>query len=200
MEHTNSIESAKRKKLVHTCAYCGSQKVERVLLEEHEYLGLGIPVVIARSAIRTKCEDCENSSITVPNVEGLAAVVAITRVLDEARITPEEIVFLRKTIKLKARELAHILNVSPETLSRQEHGKIVLSPPLEFTLRMCVINSLRDHANNMDIDPLLIAKMATAGSHSRHIQAAETLFSQIRKNKIGYVWDREMHPISSRCN
>jgi hypothetical protein len=109
-----------------TCIKCGSDRVRSEILPEYRDDGLvGLPnVVILNAARQFVCVECgEDNGISVPDIDGLEAAVAVTRVMTPVKLRGSELRFLRRALGLKAKELAERLEVADETISRWENDK-----------------------------------------------------------------------------
>lgn len=145
------------------CEKCGSGALHLAMIPEHRPERLGLDgVVLVRTARRMKCKNCGEFSgpTTVPNVGGLMAAVAITRVKSPEKLTGKDIVFLRKILGLTGKALAEdVLQVVPETLSRWENNERCISAAHERTLRIEVGTRLRQRAPKIGFDAAAIATM-----------------------------------------
>jgi transcriptional regulator with XRE-family HTH domain len=120
------------------CKHCGNEKVSSRLVPEFvdDLMGAPFQVVLERSVMEEYCEKCGHIyGVTIPDLKGLLAAIAMTRALDPLKLSGDEIKFLRKAIRWKAKELAEFLEISPEHLSRCEAGTHPLSNGLEKYLR-----------------------------------------------------------------
>ena len=174
------------------CTKCGSPKVERVILEEYKYEGLGIPVMLHRAVIRTTCKACEAYSFTIPKLGELSAAAAIWTVLDQSKLTGQKIKFLRKAMGLRANQLAQRLGWSAETISRIERGHIEISGPLDLTLRLLVIDALKAKAPGVVIDVSLLTKIAS-NARDQNSQNEAPSFELVRRaTKSPRLWDKDI--------
>lgn len=121
-------------------------------LPQHDYQVGGTLVELVDSAWEIKCAKCDAMAVAVPNEEGLFAAVALDRVRIPVKLSAREVKFLRKTMKLSAKSLAGVLDVTPETVSRWESGKLVIGPQSERMLRMGTLIALRDKAPAMAME------------------------------------------------
>lgn len=103
---------------------------------------LGSPYeIILHNAVR-QCVDVDSGKVIeteIPNFGGLLKEIAAARVLHPRKLSAADIAFVRKAINLKGIELASLLGVSPEHLSRCENGSRVLSPSAEKLFRVIVL-------------------------------------------------------------
>lgn len=72
-----------------------------------------------------KCSQCGMLAFCGPDLEKFELAVAI-KLANAGEMNGEIARFLRKALGLKAKELAILLNVVPETVSRWENNKIVI--------------------------------------------------------------------------
>lgn len=130
-----------------TCAPSGRQKknapmsTRAIVLPEYRP-NIGAPFeVVLHDAVRQKI--CENTGEVletyVPNMGGLIKEVAVARTLFPRKFSADELKFLRKAVNLKGAELASLLGVSPEHLSRCENRDRVLSVSAEKLFRVIIL-------------------------------------------------------------
>jgi DNA-binding transcriptional regulator YiaG len=103
---------------------------------------IGAPFgVILFNSVRQKkrVDNDEVLETSIPNMSGLLKEVAVARALYPRKFSPDEIRFVRKAVNVKASELAKLLGVSAEHLSRCEHGERVLSASAEKLLRVIIL-------------------------------------------------------------
>jgi DNA-binding XRE family transcriptional regulator len=107
----------------------------------------GMHIELVNSVHALVCEKCGNIVRTdIPDTPGLIAAVSIARTKVNLKLNGEEIKFLRKAIGKSAKELAQELRVSDETVSRWEHGHLVMGDPMERILRWKVCKALEERA------------------------------------------------------
>jgi DNA-binding transcriptional regulator YiaG len=120
----------------------GSTRFREVVLPEYIPDNLGAPfkVVLKHSVRQVVDEETgEVEETIIPNPRGLLQSIALTRLVWPRKLTGADIKFIRKALKMKATDLADMIEVSPEHLSRCEAGERVLSPGVEKCLRMAII-------------------------------------------------------------
>lgn len=143
------------------CGSCGQVKtVEKHPAFETELAG--VPLVLINAVSVSKC-GCDESDIDIPNLKGLKAAAAVYRVSNPQRLNGVEIKFVRKAMGIAAKNLAEMLNVAPETLSRWESGSHAMSPSNEKLLRLMVGTSLADDAPALSFDMKSLNQMKIAG-------------------------------------
>jgi transcriptional regulator with XRE-family HTH domain len=112
-----------------------------IVLPEYEAENLGTPfTVILKNSVRQKLNNKgEVEKTIIPNPKGLLQQIAITRLIHSRKFSGEDIKFIRKSLRMKAKELAEMISVTPEHLSRCESNDRVLSPGLEKCMRLSII-------------------------------------------------------------
>jgi DNA-binding transcriptional regulator YiaG len=114
------------------------------VLHVHEENLMGIPLILYDSAIEVEHEG--SIGIVVPDLKALEASAAVARAVIPVKLSGQEIRFLRKAMETKASELARFLDVVPETFSRWENDKEVITTNAERLLRLRVLQHLKDRA------------------------------------------------------
>ena len=110
----------------------------------YEYAQLGVPVMLLNAVSEARCSNCGTTESTlIPNLNGLIASAAVERVSIPIRLNGQEIRFLRKALNLSGLELAEILGVRNELISRCENDAEPLGPHLERNFRSFVFLRLR---------------------------------------------------------
>jgi DNA-binding transcriptional regulator YiaG len=150
---------------------CEHAKTTRRLLpkwKDDDAMGIR-GVVLVDSVEQTECRSCGKVlSIFIPNLEGLAHAVALSRVLNPTRLNGKEIAFIRNAIDLTQKDVARIVGYTPVQVSRWENDKQPISEAAEKLLRMKAVQSLADKA------PLLVPDAFDAMS--------EALDAKLRKS------------------
>ncbi len=144
------------------CSSCGGNLNLPVKAHNYTYKGFGFPVLLINAVAVSKCEACGESEITIPNIPGLTAAVALQRVLLPFKLTGSDIRFVRKAIgdNVSSASLAKHLEVTPETFSRWENDKLPISPTTEKLLRIVVGLMLQTKAPAMDFDVQKLADLS----------------------------------------
>jgi transcriptional regulator with XRE-family HTH domain len=173
------------------CQECRCQVQVRTLAVYRDDL-MGIPVVLLDSAVQEKCEKCGMVLATIiPDLDGLIAAVAVTRAMEPAKLTGQEIRFLRKAMDISGKALAEVLEVKPETLSRWENSKDVMGPTSEKLLRMVTVGMMCRKAPAVDSDLQSIVEMRIQSVRS-NLELPEMVFERIKiklERKKENHWD-----------
>ena len=121
------------------CEQCGGPIGVRTLPRYEDDGLVGLPgVVVINAARETVCEQCgEAYGVSVPDVKGLIATAAMSRIHIPVRLHAGERRFLRRAIDWPAKALASKMSVTPFTLSRWENdASLILNPAREVLFRL----------------------------------------------------------------
>lgn len=102
------------------CQVCGSE-AQAITAAYHVENLLGVRVGLVNCVKKIVCDACGEETITIPDVNGLVAAVAVARTMIPTKLNGTEIKFLRKAVDLSAKDLAGVLGIRPETVSRWEN-------------------------------------------------------------------------------
>jgi len=167
-----------------TCIKCGSDRIRTDTLPRYQDDGLvGLAnVVVLNAAQKYVCEECgEDNGISVPDVSGLEAAVAVTRVMIPVKLTGKEIRFLRTALGMKAKELRERLEVgSEETISRWENDRSPISARDEKMLRLLAGRMLSERARAIGFDETVIFNMKIPKWSEGPIPEVRMAFIRIR--------------------
>ena len=82
--------------------------------------GSGLPGVTLLGVEVSHCPVCGDREIAIPCIEALHRALALALVGKHARLTPEEVRFLRTYLGWSGRDFARMMGVDPSTVSRWE--------------------------------------------------------------------------------
>lgn len=102
------------------CLQCGSRT--KTKHENYRYDACGLSGVTLMHVAVSRCPVCGETEVAIPNVEGLHRTLAVTLARKTARLTPDEIHFLRKYLGFSGADFAAHLGVTAESVSRWEQG------------------------------------------------------------------------------
>lgn len=129
------------------CKECGWQLYKESPLPEFHDDKMGIAIVVKNAIQQKVCTNCGAVlGHTIPNLDGLVAAVAITRIKMPDSLVGSELRFLRKALGWKAKELAEKLRMTPETVSRWENSPHPIDGKVEPLVRLYVFNLLKHRA------------------------------------------------------
>jgi putative zinc finger/helix-turn-helix YgiT family protein len=106
--------------------------------ENYRYQECGLSNVTLVGIVVRKCPLCGNVMPRIPNIEGLHDSIAQFLIKKPERLTPQEIVFLRKCLGWSASDFAKNMHCDKSQVSKWEHGKVDMSKPYDLLLREMV--------------------------------------------------------------
>jgi DNA-binding transcriptional regulator YiaG len=131
-------------------------------LPRHEEDGLGLPypVVLIDSA-EEEIDDAtgEPVGISVPDMEGLVASVAIARAMHPMQLDGTEVRFMRRAIGMTAADFAGALDMDPATLSRWENNRQTVGGWADKTVRSFAVLTLRERVPGVTVDADALIRM-----------------------------------------
>lgn len=108
------------------------------VFEDYSYKSL--PGLTLKNIEVRRCTKCDEYEVLIPRIQKLDDSIA-RMLIDLSRpLRSTEIVFLRKYLGWSGTDFAKNMGVTPETVSRWEHGKNPMSEVADRLLRMCVVN------------------------------------------------------------
>jgi transcriptional regulator with XRE-family HTH domain len=127
----------------------------RVLERYEETLtGLPYPIVLLDAAEEiVDPDDGKVLGVAVPDAEELAAAVALALCFMPARLTGQEVRFMRRVLGMTGQELAAAVEMDAATLSRWEHGKQEVGAWADKAVRMAAVLQLQDRAPGSSLHP-----------------------------------------------
>jgi putative zinc finger/helix-turn-helix YgiT family protein len=136
-----------------SCERCGGCLKSRKV-PEFVHPALGLPGVVLKNAVEeVYCTSCGTvDSVHFPNMAGLSAAIAVARVKQNIRLSGTDIRFLRKALGLNQQELADLMGVRNETVSRWEAGRQPIEAPSEKLLRALTAIKLSDQTPAISVD------------------------------------------------
>lgn len=108
----------------------------------HRYTESGLPNVVLLNVERRTCPKCGESALVIPRMEELHRMIADAVSQSPAKLSPQEIRFLRKWLGFSSTDFALMMGVRPETVSRWEsvEHSYSMSQSAERLLRVLVAN------------------------------------------------------------
>jgi DNA-binding transcriptional regulator YiaG len=120
------------------CAKCGHKGLELGLVERTVNVG---ELSYTAEVPAKVCPNCGAYRLGLDTLRQFGAMVAVD-LAREGVSSPEAFKYMRKRLRLPAKELAALLDVSPETVSRWEHGKYPVDPRAVKLLGVMVLASV----------------------------------------------------------
>jgi putative zinc finger/helix-turn-helix YgiT family protein len=129
---------------MNTCPLCGSE-IRRERLEAYPYTESGLPNVVLEGVYQVSCSCGELDGVEIPSMDQLNRALAYHLVRSEDRLSGPEIRSLRTWLGWSGKTFAEKLGVTPETVSRWEHGTKEMNLSNERLLRLYVAEGQQDH-------------------------------------------------------
>jgi len=110
----------------------------RTRRENHKYVASGLSGITLLRVEVSRCSKCGEFAVAIPRIEQLHRAIATILIQKKSCLTGDEVNFLRKYLGWSGADFARHIGVTPETVSRWEHDKEVMSPPADRALRLMV--------------------------------------------------------------
>jgi putative zinc finger/helix-turn-helix YgiT family protein len=117
------------------CVMCGHAMTEK---RENRQYPAKVGAILEDVLVR-RCPSCGEEEIVIPRVQEVHATVAAGIARQLAPLTPDQIRFLRTHLGYSSVDFARELQVTPETVSRWEGGKVKMSGTTEKLVRLMVL-------------------------------------------------------------
>lgn len=119
------------------CELCDKKEMVEVK-EKYHYQECGLPNIILDGIVLRKCPECGNIMPLIPSLSKLHLAIARTLIMKSGRLTPEEIVFLRKYLGWSGVDFARNMHSTSSSVSKWQSGKEKMSMQAELLLREMV--------------------------------------------------------------
>lgn len=117
------------------CLECGTEMHREI--RDYDYTD--VPGVVLKDLVWDICPECGEYEVEIPQILELHRTLATMLLRKESRLIPAEIRFLRSHLGWSGAEFARRFGVTPETVSRWEHGKKNMSATSERLLRVMAV-------------------------------------------------------------
>jgi transcriptional regulator with XRE-family HTH domain len=124
-------------------------------IAEYEEDGLGLPysVVLVDAAEEEIDEETGTRiGISIPDLEGLIATLAVARSFVPVQLDGAEVRFLRRALGKSAKELAGDLGVDAATFSRWENGRAAVGEWADKQLRMFIALTFPEQVSELGFE------------------------------------------------
>jgi hypothetical protein len=141
------------------CPECGAAAVEtRIVPSYTEDLG-GITVTLKDCVIEEVCKVCGERTTEIPDLDGLIKAAALVRALTPIKLDADDVRLMRRALDMKSAAFAELMQVSPEHLSRWEHGVKGLGGATDLLIRHHTCALLQDQVPAIAYDPKMLINM-----------------------------------------
>lgn len=138
------------------CTACGGKMTAR--REDYKYEACGLSGITLLGIEVRRCKECEEYEVVIPRIQELHQLIATKLIRKQARLTADEIRFLRKHLGWSGTDFAEHIGVTPETVSRWEQGRIPMGAAAERLLRLAVAHL--EPASDYSLD--ILKRVATS--------------------------------------
>ena len=130
-------------------------------IPRYEESGLGLPysVVLVSAAQEELDEHGVRVGVHVPDMERLAACVAVARALNPQQLDGREVRFIRRVLGMTGKDFAEALEITAETLSRWENNKYRPGGWADKQVRMTAVIKLRDRLSALSLDVKVVPSL-----------------------------------------
>ena len=116
------------------CECCG-EETKTQLVQNYRYLESGLNNVYLDNVETTLCEGCGDHGVILPRIGELHETIAQAIALQPFLLDGDEIRFLRKHLRMKARQWAALLRVDVSTFSRWENKEKMVGSQSDALIR-----------------------------------------------------------------
>jgi len=165
---------------------------------DYNYTESGLQNVILKGITAYKCTKCREINPVISNIKEVHRTIAQRLLKKDSLLTGKEIVYLRKEMKIRAKDLAQILGVTKVTVSRWENQKEQISPACDRLIRFLYDNKI--FKQTCEIVRPGIEKLESQAMKSMLISLCEPKTSMedvFRNIKRGYTHSKIWIPISN---
>jgi putative zinc finger/helix-turn-helix YgiT family protein len=107
--------------------------------KNHRYTESGLSNVVLQDVEVRSCPCCGDEQLLLPRVAELHRAIALAVVRTNARLSGEEVRFLRKYMELSGTDFAARMGVDPSTVSRWENDREPIGTLADRLLRLMVV-------------------------------------------------------------
>lgn len=148
------------------CIECGQDAI-LVRKQIVRYDGIRVKDVFLQNAEVEYCRTCGSESLAVRNIKKTHVMIGLGIAVQPARLSGDEVRYLRKAMRATAEGLAKRLGMAPETFSRWENGRLP-AVQSEKLLRMNFLVATVDQlSGNFDLTTLAAALLKSNLSAER---------------------------------
>ncbi len=126
--------------------------------QRYHYVESGLDNVYLKEIDVFVCDSCDKKVPSIPSIKELHRAIAVAIVIYPFSLTGPMVRFLRKQMRLKSKDFAQLLGVSPQTVSSWERQQTKIKKPNDRLIRVTCILKLcedREFYERLKIDPYL---------------------------------------------
>jgi len=107
--------------------------------QPYHYKESGLDNVFLYGIIQYKCNHCGEEAPEIPNLKDLHLLIGKSIICSNEYLSSREIIYLRKELGLKSKEVAELLSVTSQEYSKWENSKDIISPGCDKHLRLLYV-------------------------------------------------------------
>lgn len=127
---------------VEKCRQCG-RRMRRTMLDRYQYKESGLPNVYLYRIVVYECK-CGEQVLELPKLVTLHSLIVSKLLMKPARLSGEELRFIRKFAGLRAVDVARMVSVDPVTVSNWERGANQIGEISDKLIRLSVALKLAE--------------------------------------------------------
>ena len=156
------------------CYTCG-QTLEVIKDQPYEYSECGLNVTLL-GITQYRCRSCGEEFVAIPSPQRLHRVIGVEICRNKkALLKPEEIIFIRKELRLKAKDLARILGVSDSVVSRWENAKSIIGEGNDRLLRSIFLSYALPCSSEHECSPSMLDVLRDLPLKRKEIEQPTTI-------------------------
>ena len=118
----------------HPCTQCGDPVTPEI--RQYRYSESGMANVVLQGVTVAECSKCGNSEVLIPRMAKLHRAIAQALIKSPARLTGEQLRFLRKHLGMSGDQLGQYLHTDKTKISKWERGEDSIGPPTDRLIRL----------------------------------------------------------------
>ena len=118
----------------HPCTQCGDPVTPEI--RQYRYSESGMANVVLQGVTVAECSKCGNSEVSIPRMAKLHRAIAQALIKSPARLTGEQLRFLRKHLGMSGDQLGQYLHTDKTKISKWERGEDSIGPPTDRLIRL----------------------------------------------------------------
>jgi len=121
---------------MHECTNCGEGEKVTSERRNYRYTESGLSNVILQGVEVADCSNCGNSDLSIPRMAKIHREIAKALAKSPARLTGEQLRFLRKHLGLSGEKLGSYLHTDRTKISKWERGEDPIGPATDRLVRL----------------------------------------------------------------
>ena len=118
----------------HPCTQCGDPVTPEI--RQYRYSESGMANIVLQGVTVAECSKCGNSEVLIPRMAKLHRAIAQALIKSPARLTGEQLRFLRKHLGMSGDQLGQYLHTDKTKISKWERGEDSIGPPTDRLIRL----------------------------------------------------------------